>query len=415
MATLGRSDLRAGIATLVTLVVLSVGIMIAPHQLGERRVRYELSVAPTVDLTGLAVGAPVLVGGLDRGRVVAMIGDTTVTGQPGATISIEIRRNPPIYPQAKPVLRMNPISQKALIDFQNVGNPGVTRNPLDEGSKLELVQATEVDSIFTGEMGTRLRAIAERAAGVPEEWGTLRDDAPKRFAAVRDEFEAVRDEMSASWSKTADRARELIERYRKLGDGFNALAEEAKALRGEFAQYQEMNEEGALFPRTKASFQRLTEAWNLMRADADSLGPTLDRARSEWTRATGAFGRIRSRIDEIVGLFDLGPILADVTIAGNLFSKTYSEAMAAPWRVIFPNESAAEAKRDRLDDLTRELLRNAETAKRARESIEEILRVGETTGSQTAEMLERMRKQFESISSLEDAIWKARFRLDTSP
>jgi hypothetical protein len=415
MATLGRSDLRAGIITLVTLFVLSVVIMVAPRQLGERRVRYELSVAPTVDLTGLAVGAPVLVGGLDRGRVIAMIGDTTATGQPGATISIEIRRNPPIYPQAKPVLRMNPISQKALIDFQNVGNPGVTRNPLEDGSKLELVQAMEVDSIFTGEMGTRLRAMAARLGDVPEEWGKIRDDAPSRFAAVRDEFAAVRDEMSASWTKTADRARSLIERYRRLGDGFDALAEEAKALRGEFAQYQSMNEEGSLFPRTKASFERLTEAWGLMRTDAEALGPILDSARREWTRVTGAFGRIRLRIDEIVGLVDFGPILADVTIAGNLFSKTYSEVLAAPWRILFPNESAAEAKRDRLDELTRELLRNAETAKRARESIEEILRVGSTTGSQTAEMLERMRRQFEAIADLENALWQARFRLDSSP
>lgn len=412
MAARTRNDRTAGALTLLAILLASAALMLLPQVLQERRIGYVLEPSDDVDLTGLSVGSPVLVGGLERGRVMAIEHVEDQMGVPHAVVRIEIRREPPIYRQAQPILRTNPISQVALIDFLSVGSPGRGGSPLEAGSRLRLGSEADAESPFGGPLGSKLSLIGSRVGALPEEWARMGSDASDRMRALRDEWAALRLDVSGSWDGIVGRAQAAMDRFTALEADFTGLADELEATGESFDSLRALADEGQPVDRIRSLFGQAARSWQLMVDDGARLSDSFSRLQREWARSRSGLSRLGGRVTDLAEELTFEDVLVDLSTSANVFAKLYEEALAAPWRVLIPNESPSESRREQLDTMVRSLLEGAAEARAAREAIAAMVNAGGAFAAEASEVLERLQRHVDLLTELEEALWRVRFGRD---
>jgi len=404
-----RNDFRAGIATLATITTIAIVILSLPQWLSERPIEYALSADSEYDLTGLVPGSPVLVGGLNRGRVLSVTNEPLAGGGTGSLVRFEIASDPPIFTGARPRVLRNLISQQSEVNFASVGVPGPTGDRLEPRTALPLNQGDQPPStLLTPSMQLALEAIEKHLDAAVRAWGDTGADARQRFTSAYNDVLALRDDFQLTWPALRARVTALSERYRALQADFERLADEYRAAKVEFDAVVAIGEEGGAWPRTKAAFSRLAESWSAMVSEASPLGDAFSRIRERGSRVGDGQARFRNSFRMTIDELDAAELVADLILAAGQFGKLYDEAYSEVWRVLIPNESRVERQREALDDLSHAMLRGAGDAEAAQRALESLLETGAFADDAATEAVKRIEQARTEFNALEQALWRKR-------
>jgi ABC-type transporter Mla subunit MlaD len=406
-----RSEFRAGLWTLSTITVAAIAILVVPGLTAEPKVTYQIRAPKDTDLSGVERGTRVLIGGLDVGSVRDIDTERTRDGTADVIIFLEIASYPPLYPQAKSRLVRDPLSGKAMLDFVDPGNPGEGRLPLQAGASVGLVDEGAAESSW---LPTRTRdalaGLADRFGAVSTEWSPMIADAQTRFGGVSDDFTALRDEVGASWPALKDRVLALADRFRGLGDRFEAIRAAYGGAADEFALTRALFEEGGPYAGLQANWAGLSASWAALGEEASPAFEGVARIRDYGNRSVSRFQSLSARFRAISAELGFGPILADLSIAGDELGRVYAEVGLAPWRALLPNRSAADARRDATDEISRMLLLGTSEARAWEASLRALAAQGEPTEALTAEAAARFQAVVEELRTIESALrtWRLR-------
>ncbi len=331
-----------------------------------RQVPYRATFTTEQGVYGLRSGAPVLVGGLQRGKVTEvepLLQDGMVTGYVvHFTISDHVR----LYQHTKVEAQADAVAGGARLCILDTGRPrtlnvatgtpGVLPGRLPPGS---IIKAQEPGT-FDGFLGpSNTRGISRLVADFPslrDSYTRIAEDAPARAVAIRDQWRPLAAQVQPDvqmwrqdWHALASRAESAMAKL-GLGEGADpsAVAPGLRALQGELEQAMNGVD---------------TERIHMARATLARAVQSLDDVQAQ------AFAMRNAMADAEHGL---GIATADFAIAGAELAATEREALSAPWRLFAAPTAQQQAAADQVDD-ARTFAQAASEYERAVTSIRDTL------------------------------------------
>ena len=332
-----------------------------------RQTPYQATFTTDQGVYGLRAGAPVLVGGLQRGKVVEVepqLQDGAVTGYVvHFTVSDEVR----LYQHAKLQAQADAVAGGARLLILDTGRPrtmnassvtkGVSPGRLPPNSTIVAQEPGTFDGLMGPNNTTGISKVVADFTPLRESYTRIAEDAPARVAGLRDTWRALSAQVQPDvqmwrqdWHALASRAESAMT---KLGLGNNpdpsAVAPGVRALRDELQQ---------------ATSSVDTERIQMARATLARAVQSLDDVQAQ------AFAMRNALADAEHGL---GFATADFAIAGAELAATEREALAAPWRLFAAPTAEQQAAADQVDS-ARTFAQAASEYERAVTSIRDTLK-----------------------------------------
>jgi len=345
-------EARAGLITLSTVIGATVlSIVIATIQWGQWNT-YRVGFKVTQDATNIVPGTPVILGGLQWGKVTRVEhGEFRATGSMedamraakahasrGTVVEFELDPRIQLHPGAAISRSATFLGSNVALVINDTGSmrggrsmPGPRSTPIDQG--IVMAASDPVDS--------RIALLGVRAA-------RSLDQIPEAFKAIK-----------ANWAKLyAEQARQT----------FDALRNQAIQLRDAFLQDEPrwsgaVNRTSAAMDQLRARFatstpglpsldselrvttERVSTDWDALAADAEALKERFlkdaepkamalwKRAKDEWTRTTDLVDRVRKAGGDTADTFY--DFMANSSLMGGQISRTLQTPLLAALRAVF--------------------------------------------------------------------------------
>ena len=368
-----RNNIVAGIASLAVISAGAGAIWAWKAWSQSRQARYTVHFSARQGVYGLREDSPVLVGGLERGRVEEIRAKMVDGRISGYDVLIRMPREIPVYRGARFEALTAGINGESTLSLSELGRfkpiRGATPQPeesgiLPPGGTIaasdpapyrvgfgraaekpvgELFQAWFPDDPAAVSLGSRLEAAFKdfkpHVASIEQAMGQdFRDGARRDYAAWKEQYAAARDAAAAALDR--------------LGIGKDPPPE-------------------TLSPQLKAMAEGFKAIPDLGLDRATKAGEALDAAVAS-VRALGArSGALRAMLEDEET--SIGASNADFSIAAQELSATESEAVTAPWRLLGA-PGKAERRSDARIALARAYAESAAEHQRAMKAIEDALR-----------------------------------------
>lgn len=400
-----RSDIGVGIATLAAIVAAASAGILLPGYLRAALPYYTITVPAGEDISGIARGTPVLVGGLQRGRVLSVTDRPDANGQSSFLIEFEIEPRM-MSSNLRARFVRSPISNKSVINFTSI--EGVEPTEIAPGTDVKVSNEVSDASLFMTPAAQRAFATAwKRIDRAMVEWPPMATHAKERTMAVIADAGRLKGEFDATFPGNADRIQALIDRFRAIGDrltetkrDWDALRAEAEGVRGALSQ------EGTMGVLSR-SLSELGSRFEVIGADGRSLGTIVDGIKRRWSDLAASGSRVLERWRELAKAVDLHPATTDFTIAATELADMSNHVLRTAAGVVFPNRNDLDELREARDQLSRQLLFGIEQARRAEAALRALLDGTRELPTQ-ANDLERMIESMNALGELERLLFDLR-------
>lgn len=404
------TETKAGTIALGAIALVSAAGLFGPSLLAPERREYRIRVGADEDLTGLRTGTPVFFAGVPMGQVLRVSDDRMDDGSPSYVVELEVEARPPIYPGAMARIESDPVSQRARIEFISAGEPGASREPLENGLFVFHAPPVGAEGILSPQLDADIQAIRTRIGVFSEGLPTIRESAPS-FRAIASDFTALRERIETDAPALRERFDETAARYRDVAERFRQFNARVVDLRDAFSAVRSLFGEDSVWSRIEANARAALDAWQATGADREAIAAI---ARD----IGGAAARIRDRgqlvlrsfsamIEEVRADTGLPAVQADLALAATNFLKLQAGVSANPLIALIPGDSAFDRRRDALDALARTLLDAAEDARRAEAGIA-ALGDAWTTRFGADGLLQRLEQAMAEFEALEAALFRTR-------
>jgi hypothetical protein len=404
------TEVKAGAIALAAIAIVSAAGLFGPSLLAPERRAYRIRVGADEDLTGLKAGTPVFLAGVPMGEVLRVIDDRMEDGTPSYVVELEVEARPPLYPGAMARIEGDPVSQRARIEFISAGEPGASREPLENGLFVFHAPPVGAEGILSPQLDADIQAIRTRVGIFSEGLPAMRASGPS-FRALATDFTALRERIETDAPNLRERFDVTAARYRDVADRFREFNARVADLREAFAAVRALFGAESAWSRIEADARAAIDAWRATSPDRDAIvasardiGEAATRIRERGQLVLRSFSAM---LEEIRADAGLPAVQADLALAATNFIKLQAGVSANPLSALIPGDSSLDRRSDALDDLARRLLLAAEDARATEEGIR---RLGDAwaTGLRAGELLERIEASVRELESLEAALGRSR-------
>jgi hypothetical protein len=345
-------EARAGLITLSMVIGATVlSIAIATIQWGQWNT-YRVGFKITQDATNIVPGTPVILGGLQWGKVVRVehaefratgsVEDALRAAQAHASRGtvVEFLLDPRItlHPGATISRSATFLGSNVALVINDTGSmrggrsmPGPRSTPIDQG--IVMAASDPVDS-KTALLGIRaaksLEQLPEQFEAIKANWARLyANQASKLLETLRRDALALRDAFVSDepgWSGAVERTSQAMDRLRaRFANGTPGVP--------------------SLDETVRATTTRASADWDALKVDAEALKERFlkdaepkamdlwTRARSEWARTTELLDRLRKAGGDSADTFY--DFMADSSLMGGQISRTLETPLLAALRAVF--------------------------------------------------------------------------------
>jgi hypothetical protein len=345
-------EARAGLITLSMVIGATVlSIAIATIQWGQWNT-YRVGFKITQDATNIVPGTPVILGGLQWGKVVRVehaefratgsVEDALRAAQTHASRGtvVEFLLDPRItlHPGATISRSATFLGSNVALVINDTGSmrggrsmPGPRSTPIDQG--IVMAASDPVDS-KTALLGIRaaksLEQLPEQFEAIKANWARLyANQASKLLETLRRDALALRDAFVSDepgWSGAVERTSQAMDRLRaRFANGTPGVP--------------------SLDETVRATTTRASTDWDALKVDAEALKERFlkdaepkamdlwTRARSEWARTTELLDRLRKAGGDSADTFY--DFMADSSLMGGQISRTLETPLLAALRAVF--------------------------------------------------------------------------------
>jgi hypothetical protein len=345
-------EARAGLITLSTVIGATVlSIAIATIQWGQWNT-YRVGFRITQDATNIVPGTPVILGGLQWGKVVRVehaefratgsMEDALRAAQThasrGTVVEFELDPRITLHPGATISRSATFLGSNVALVINDTGSmrggrsmPGPRSTPIDQG--IVLAAADPVDS-RVALLGLRaaksLEQLPDQFEAIKANWARLyAKQVRTAFAALQEQAIQLRDAFVGDeprWSGAVERTSQAMDR-----------------LRARFANGTPGTP--SLDETVRATSTRASADWDALKVDAEALKErflkdaeprAMDlwrRSRSEWARTTELLDRLRKAGGDSADAFY--DFMADSSLMGGQISRTLETPLLAALRAVF--------------------------------------------------------------------------------
>jgi hypothetical protein len=345
-------EARAGLITLSTVIGATVlSIAIATIQWGQWNT-YRVGFRITQDATNIVPGTPVILGGLQWGKVVRVehaefratgsMEDALRAAQThasrGTVVEFELDPRITLHPGASISRSATFLGSNVALVINDTGSmrggrsmPGPRSTPIDQG--IVMAASDPVDS-KTALLGIRaaksLEQLPEQFEAIKANWARLyANQASKLLETLRRDALALRDTFVSDepgWSGAVERTSQAMDRLRaRFANGTPGVP--------------------SLDETVRATTTRASADWDALKVDAEALKERFlkdaepkamdlwTRARSEWARTTELLDRLRKAGGDSADTFY--DFMADSSLMGGQISRTLETPLLAALRAVF--------------------------------------------------------------------------------
>jgi hypothetical protein len=345
-------EARAGLITLSMVIGATVlSIAIATIQWGQWNT-YRVGFKITQDATNIVPGTPVILGGLQWGKVVRVehaefratgsVEDALRAAQAHASRGtvVEFLLDPRItlHPGATISRSATFLGSNVALVINDTGSmrggrsmPGPRSTPIDQG--IVMAASDPVDS-KTALLGIRaaksLEQLPEQFEAIKANWARLyANQASRLLETLRRDALALRDAFVSDepgWSGAVERTSQAMDRLRaRFANGTPGVP--------------------SLDETVRATTTRASADWDALKVDAEALKERFlkdaepkamdlwTRARSEWARTTELLDRLRKAGGDSADTFY--DFMADSSLMGGQISRTLETPLLAALRAVF--------------------------------------------------------------------------------
>jgi hypothetical protein len=345
-------EARAGLITLSTVIGVTVlSIAIATIQWGQWNT-YRVGFKVTQDATNIVPGTPVILGGLQWGKVVRVehaefratgsVEDAMRAAQAhasrGTVVEFELDPRITLHPGASISRSATFLGSNVALVINDTGSmrggrsmPGPRSTPIDQGIVLAASDPVDAKIALLGLRAARsLDRLPDQFEAIKANWARLyAKEARMAFNALKDHAIQLRDafvEDEPNWSGAVERTSQAMDR-----------------LRARFAN----GTPGApsLDETVRATSTRASADWDALKVDADALKERFlkdaepkamdlwKRAKSEWARTTELLEQLRKAGGDAADSFY--DFMANGSLMGGQISRTLETPLLAALRAVF--------------------------------------------------------------------------------
>jgi hypothetical protein len=345
-------EARAGLITLSTVIGVTVlSIAIATIQWGQWNT-YRVGFKVTQDATNIVPGTPVILGGLQWGKVVRVehaefratgsVEDAMRAAQAhasrGTVVEFELDPRITLHPGASISRSATFLGSNVALVINDTGSmrggrsmPGPRSTPIDQGIVLAASDPVDAKIALLGLRAARsLDRLPDQFEAIKANWARLyAKEARTAFNALKDHAIQLRDafvEDEPNWSGAVERTSQAMDR-----------------LRARFAN----GTPGApsLDETVRATSTRASADWDALKVDADALKERFlkdaepkamdlwKRAKSEWARTTELLEQLRKAGGDAADSFY--DFMANGSLMGGQISRTLETPLLAALRAVF--------------------------------------------------------------------------------
>lgn len=404
------TETKAGAIALGAIAVVSAAGLFGPSLLAPERREYRIRVGADEDLTGLKSGTPVFFAGVRTGEVRRVLDERMDDGSPSYVVELVVDARPPIYPGAMARIQGDPVSQRARVEFISAGEPGATRDPLENGLFVFHAPPVGAEGILSPQLDADIQAIRARVGVLSEGLPAIRASGPI-IRSIASDFASLRERIEADAPILRDRFDETAARYRDVADRFREFNARVADLREAFAAVRSLFGAESPWSRIEADARAAIDSWRATSADREAIATSVRDIGEAATRIRDrgqlVLRSLRAVIEEFREDAGLPAVRADLALAATNFVKLQAGVSANPLSALIPGDSSLDRRRDALDDLARRLLLATEEARSAEEGIRRLADAW-TAGSGASELLERIEASIRELEALEEAFSRTR-------
>ena len=345
-------EARAGLITLSMVIGATVlSIAIATIQWGQWNT-YRVGFKVTQDATNIVPGTPVILGGLQWGKVVRVehaefratgsLEDAMRAAQAhasrGTVVEFELDPRITLHPGATISRSATFLGSNVALVINDTGSmrggrsmPGPRSTPIDQGIVMAASDPVDSRIALLGVRAARsLEQLPEQFEAIKANWAKLyAKQAKAAFTALQDHAIQFRDAFvgdEPGWSGAVERTSQAMDR-----------------LRARFAESTPGNP--SLDDSIRATSTRVSTDWDVLKADAEALKERFlkdaepkamqlwTRSRSEWARTTELLDQLRKAGGDSADAFY--DFMANSSLMGGQISRTLETPLLAALRAVF--------------------------------------------------------------------------------
>ncbi len=408
-----RNNIRAGLFVLMALV-LGLGTFITLQKLNfGARHSYRLRFRVDTGVNGLFPGSEVRVGGLRRGRVLAITPIIEGGRLTRIEADIELDASITLYTNAE-VMRVAPIlGNTSWLNFSSIGGP----RDSDGDGKVEQVQVLQpggtldageapglLANIVGGRSAERIVNIIERTetfseilerapADYKERILPAIDAASTTVVQLRDDYSGWRVKVDETLTSAAAAARNL-ESGTKDAEG---LIADARSTLTE--------NRGNILTTTGNLASASGTAKEIVDRIRDETLPQIAKVLGDGDQAIGELASLLDRADAALAttLPDIRTMVADLRSAAGQLKLATIEVRRSPWRLLY-RPSTDVIAHEQLYDAARSYAAASADVRSATAGLEELLRVRPDLFNSNPELRDRLQKALlDSVTRYEEA------------
>lgn len=394
-----RNNILAGSFLVGTLIVgVWVAFLLSDRAVGMNATNYVVRFPVSTGAHGIKIGAPVMLGGQQVGKVTAIdfssaLNDDTKARKVSVDCLISVRHDIPLGPDALVYLERSLLGSLASINVSDPGGgPGSSgtswygSSDLDKDAKVlaGLVAPPSFLSqagITSDDIKSAKELITKANKGADEINAILETNRPKIDALVTDASNIVSriEKKMPEWEARVDRITADVESSTKVLPG---VAENLRV---------QVDKVGALIDRNEAKVDRIVT--NTDQAMDKVNHQVIDPLRASLTEAESALKRFSPTIDKVRLLVDesvpqVQETLANVELMSQQLKLVSVEVRSQPWR-IFYRPDTKELQETLLYDAARTYADAVTDLRAASDSLRAAQAMGGTFGEARAKELER--------------------------
>lgn len=402
-----RSNIGIGIITLGAIGAAAASGIFLPGYLRSPLLRYQISVPAGEDISGVARGTSVLVGGLPRGRVVS-VEDVSTQGSARFIVQFEIEPDPPMTSNVRARFVRDVVSNKSVINFTPIDAPDGAPVPLAEGSDVKVNNEVSDAALFMTPAAqrafNRTWINVERAS---KEWPPLFASGKAKTASITEDLRRFRAEFEATFPGNADRIEALMERFRAVGDRLEEVRDEWQGLSKEFGLVRDSLAETGSAGRIRRLFAGLGERFTVAGIEGESFGTIMEGVGRRWEDLKASGETLRARFRELSAEVSLKSSVTDWTIAATELAELSNHLLRTAVDILFPNRTSEDEARLADDHLSRQLLFGIQQARHAESSLRTLLESSEGLPATMGD-LDRLVESLQRLADIEQALWQRR-------
>lgn len=345
-------EARAGLITLSMVIGATVlSIVIATIEWGQWNT-YRVGFKVTQDATNIVPGTPVILGGLQWGKVVRVehaefratgsVEDAMRAAQAhasrGTVVEFELDPRITLHPGATISRSATFLGSNVALVINDTGSmrggrsmPGPRSTPIDQGIVMAASDPVDSRIALLGVRAARsLQQLPEQFEAIKAHWAKLyAAQAKAAFTALQDQATQLRDAFvddEPGWSGAVERTSQAMDR-----------------MRARFAEGAPDNP--SLDESIRTASARVSTDWDVLKADAEALKARFlqeaepkamdlwKRAKSEWARTTELLDQLRKAGGDSADAFY--DFMANGSLMGGQISRTLETPLLAALRAVF--------------------------------------------------------------------------------